>query len=427
MKWPKIAGWTLAALATLIVIVGVGGYLFLKSNSFNQFALRKIAEATQQATGAPTTIGSLDFSLYTLTAHLYNITVLGTGNPGQPPLLQIDKLTVGLEVQSALHRKVSLSELIVEHPVAYVRVDEAGKSNLPAVPPPQSSSNTGVFDLGVRHAQLIRGEVTYNDKKIPLNADLYNLGSEIHFDRAATRYSGSISYDNGRLQYGDYTALPHSLQARIDATPAEFLIESALLKIGNLVASLRANLSNYANPTLTGDYDLRLDAHDLAWLAPAYRPSGSVSLVGRIHYRDSANQTVLRGLALGGQIASDGFSASTTIARVSVQKLRGSFQLANGVLQANRIEIDSLGGRINADLNVRNLDATPSGHLRAALHSISLQATQHAVRQEANQVAISGIVNGTADASWTGSLNSVRVRSDLMVSAAAKSASRVAS
>src|SRR6202040_1197548 len=85
------------------------------------------------------------------------------------------------------------------------------------------------------------------------------------------------------------------------------------------------------------------------------------------------------------------------------------------------------GGRINADLNVRNLDATPSGHLRAALHSISLQATQHAVRQEANQVAISGIVNGTADASWTGSLNSVRVRSDLMVSAAAKSASRVAS
>src|SRR5579863_1089806 len=294
MKWRKIVGWTLGVLAGLLLTVGVGGYIFLKSNAFNQFALRKIEEATQQATGAPTAIRALDFSLPTLTAHLFDITVHGAENSNQPPLLQIDKLTVGLKIQSALHRKVSLSELIIEHPNAHVLVDVAGKSNLPTVPPTQGGSNTNVFDLAVWHAQLIRGEVTYNDKKIPLDADLYNLDVEANFDRTATRYNGSVSYDSGHLRYGEYAPLAHSFQAKFNATPSQLSIESVVAKIGNSLASVRANVSNYADPVVTGDYTVRVDAQDFAALAPSYRPRGSVSLVGQIHYRNAPNQSLLR-------------------------------------------------------------------------------------------------------------------------------------
>ena len=131
MKVRKVVGRTLAGLGAFLILVVAGGYLFLKSNSFHQFALRKIAEAADQATGGTTTIRSLDFNLSTLTAHLYNITLHGTENPTQPPLLQIDKLTIGLKIQSALRRQVNLSELIIEHPVVHVLVGHTGKSNLP--------------------------------------------------------------------------------------------------------------------------------------------------------------------------------------------------------------------------------------------------------------------------------------------------------
>ncbi len=141
----------------------------------------------------------------------------------QPPLLQIDKLTVGLKIQSALHQKVSLKELIVEHPVANLRVDRAGHSNLPVPPPSQSNSHTSIFDLAVRHAQIIHGEVDYNDLQSPLDADLYNLAADVHFDSLAIRYNGSISYDSGRLRYGQYAPLPHSLQAKFGATAARSL------------------------------------------------------------------------------------------------------------------------------------------------------------------------------------------------------------
>ncbi len=422
VKWRKLAAWLLAVLAMLLVSGAIGGYLFLKSSEFNQFARRKIAEAAQQATGAPTTIRGFDFSLSTLTAHLYNITVHGTESAGEAPLLQIDKLTVGLKIRSALHRKVNLSELVIEHPVAYVRVDSAGKSNLPTAPPSQSSSKTSLFDLAVRHAQLIRGNVTYNDRETPLDADLYNLAAEIHFGQVAKRYSGSISYDSGHLQYGKYAALPHSFQAKFSATPTLFSVESAVLKVGNSVASVRANLSNYSDPVVSADYNVQIDTKDFASMAPAYKPAGDLSLTGQIHYRNIPNESTLRGLVVDGEIASRALSAVAAGSRVSAGKLRGDYQLTDGALQARSIEFDFLGGRLNADLSVQNLDAAPSGRVRASLHSLSLREMQQAFR-EVKQVAISGTLNGTADASWAGSISKIHVGSDLVIKAAAKSAS----
>jgi translocation and assembly module TamB len=423
MKARKIAGWTLAAMSAVIVLAVVGGFLFLRSAAFRQFALRKIVEVTDQATGGKTTIGSMDFSLSTLTADLYHITIRGKENPGEAPLLQVDKLTVGLKIQSILHRKVSLSELTIEHPVANVRVDSKGASNLPTAPPSQSSSNTSVFDLAIGHARLINGQVNYNDKRTPLDADLHNLGVDIRFDSLATRYAGSISYDNGQLRYGQYAPLPHSFQAKFTATPAQLSVESAEMKIGNSKVSLRAQLNNYADPIADGDYNIRIDTKDFASFAPAYKPSGEIALTGRVHYKNIPNQSVLRALAVDGGIHSEVLSAVSPSGRILIDKLRGTYQLANGTLEAKGIEFDSLGGRVNAEINVRDLDSTPVGRLQASVHNVSLHAAQQSFRPELKQVVISGILDGSADASWQGSVSNIKVRSNLTAKADAKSTS----
>jgi uncharacterized protein involved in outer membrane biogenesis len=148
----------------LLLLAAIGGYVYLKSNSFQQFALHEIAQQADLATGGRSEIGGLDFNLSTLTAHLYNITLRGTEGRDQPPLLHADKLTVRLKIISALRRQVALRELLIEHPVVHMQISSDGKNNLPASPPSQSSSNTSVFDLAVQHAQLTNGEVNYNDR-----------------------------------------------------------------------------------------------------------------------------------------------------------------------------------------------------------------------------------------------------------------------
>ncbi len=195
MRWEKIIGWTVAILGILIVFGVVGGFFFLRTGSFQRMAIRTIVQDVNEATGGRAEIGSLDFQLSALTAHLCNITVHGTEAAGEPPLLQVDELTVGLKIQSVLQRKVTLSELAVEHPVARVRVDRNGKSNLPQAPRKQSGSSTSVFDLAVGHVGLSNGQVHYNDRSIPVDADLYGLKTEIRFEPIGTVYRGTISYD----------------------------------------------------------------------------------------------------------------------------------------------------------------------------------------------------------------------------------------
>jgi translocation and assembly module TamB len=419
MRWRKIVGWIFAISLLFLLSACIAGYFFLKSAPFNQFARRKIAEATQRATGAATAIGSLDFNIPTLTAHLDNITLRGREQPDRPPLLMIGKLTVGLNLQSLIHRKIDLKELVIEHPVAHLEIDSSGESNLPA-PPPTSGSHVSIFQLAVQHAQLIQGEVTYNNKKSAVEADLYNLRADVHFDRVAVRYSGSISYENGQLRYGGYAPLPHSLRAAFNALPEELSIESANLSIGRSTAWMRAVVRNYSDPTVEAKYNIAIDARDFASLIPAYRPSGDLSLAGHIRYRNVTGEPISRCVAVDGQFAGESLAGIIGVRRIRVSRMRGSFQFANGTLQAKWIRLDTLGGSLNADLKVRNLDSVPSGQLRASLHGISLEAIERMLSQSVKQVALAGTMEGTIEASWSRNIRNIRVRSDLDIAAEAK-------
>ena len=416
MKLRRIIGWTLAILVIVIGIGVTGGYFYLRSNAFRQFAIRKIVEQANQATGGHTQIGGLDFKLSTLTAHLYNVVIRGDEAPDAPPLLQLDKLTVALKIQSVLHRKINLSELLIDHPVVHLQVDSEGKTNIPKAPPSQSSSQTNVFELAVGHTALTRGEVNYNDRKTPLDADLYDLGTDITFEPFATRYRGSISYDRGQLRYGEYAPWPHSFDARFSATPAEFSVESAVMKVASSSVKLHAKLTNYSNPAIAGDYDIRIHTQDLEAMSPTAKASGDVSLSGKIHYQSDSNRPFLRSIAIEGQMGSEALSAVASGKRVEVRKLKGRYQLADGTLRAQGVEAELLDGRIDADADMTNFDTTPSSRVRATLHGISLRAAEQTVnRPELKNVVVSGSVDGTVQADWTGSVNNVRARSDLVV------------
>src|SRR5262249_12122586 len=135
MNWKSIVGWTFVAIGALVLIVVVGGYFYLQTNSFRQFAMRQIIEHADQATGGHTQIQSFEFKLSTLTAHLYGIVVRGKEPTTDRPLLTVNSLTVSLKIQSALRRKITLRELLIDHPVTYVQVNKRGETNVPQPPP----------------------------------------------------------------------------------------------------------------------------------------------------------------------------------------------------------------------------------------------------------------------------------------------------
>ena len=425
MKWKRIIGWTFAGFAALLIIAAVGGYTYLRTSSFQRFAVSKIVDSANTATGGRTEIGGFDLNLGALTAHLYNITVHGTESSGQPPLLHADRLTVSLRVVSALQRKVTLRELLIEHPVVHIQVTADGKNNLPTPPPSKDSgSSTNVFDLGIEHAQLINGEVDYNDRKTPLAADLYELGTDIHFDSLAKRYAGELSYKNGHLQYAEYSPLPHNLNLKFSATPDQFEVQPVVLQVGSSDVTLQAQLSNYSNPVAEGEYKIRIHAQDFAAMSPTVKPEGDVVLAGKLHYRPSGNEPALRAVSVDGQIASSTLRAIASGRHIDVKNLQGTYRLANGNLDITNVALDSFGGRITAAAKMQHVDATPEASVQATLSGISLRELQRAAgNQQVPGAAVSGTLRGRANATWKGSIANLRAQSDLFVQAVASSRS----
>jgi translocation and assembly module TamB len=422
MDWKRIVGRAFLGLLLLFVLVLFAGYLYLKSGSFQQLAIREIVKQTGAATGAQARIGGLAFNLSTLTAHLYNITIRGTEGLDQPPLLHADELTVSLRIVSALHRQVALSELLIARPIVHIQVNRQGDNNLPSMPQNQSSSHTSVFDFAVEHAQITNGEIDYNDRKTPLDADLHNLGTDFRFASLQKRYDGHFSYGSGTIRYAEYAALPHNLNLSFSATPSEFNLQSAILKLASSTVSLHARLSDYTTPAADGDYQIQIHTQDFASISPRVKAAGDVSLSGSLHYRATPNQPLLRNVLIDGHVASEALSAIASGSRVELRKLQGTYQMANGNLRVSDLTVNSLGGRIAAKAEIQHLDTTPESHIQAALQNISLRMLQQTLRANQLQSAsLAGTLGGKAEAALKGSIDNLRASSDLSVRAVASS------
>ena len=309
--WRKAVGWTAVAIGAVLLVVIAAAFLLLRSQGVHRWVLAKIVQSASESTGARVELQNYDVHLKTLTADIYGLTVHGTEAPGEKPLLQIRKATVGLKIISILHRKVNFSEVLVENPQINLTVDKDGRSNLPTPPPSNKKSSTNVFDLAVGHVLLTNGAVYVRDQKLPVYANLYGLNTEISFNQLGKKYVGSLGYESGTIFYGALKPLPHALEAKFDASPSELNLKPLVLKVGGSHVMLDATVRDYSStPVASGRYDVLLHTQDFAGLSSA-RTTGDVALAGTMNYHDVPNQPMLKNAKVNGNLNSNGLAILT--------------------------------------------------------------------------------------------------------------------
>ncbi len=427
--WRKTVGWTAAIIGAVLLVVIVGGVLLLNSSAFHRYLIATIQQNAGEATGARVELQDLTIHIKTLTADAYGLVIHGTEAPGEKPLLQVQHARVGVKIISIFHRKVNLSELIVENPIVSLVVNKEGRSNLPEPPQPQQkSSSTNVFDLAVGHVLLTNGQIYLKHRKIPVDANLTDLRTEISFSQLAKKYSGTLAYQNGVIHYEQLKPLPHRLEAKFEATPSELNLKPLLLTLGGSRFTLQATVRDYNNtPVANGRYDFVLHTQDFAGLSSA-NAAGDVALSGSLNYKDVPNQPVLRNVSLSGDLSCNGLAVSSPQAAVKIQKIAGRYQLANGNFKADAVALDLLNGRLTADGTMEHVDATPRSRFHLAVAGISLQGLKSSLRNGSNQsVPVTGTIDATADASWTGSMANLRANSSIVMQGSVVAANKSAS
>ena len=398
-----MSAWIVGGLVTLIALVAIVATVVVHSARFHNYVLNTVQKQASDTLGVQVQLQNFTLHLSTLSLDLYGLTVHGAAPYANPPLLQVDHAEVGVRVISILHRKWYLDSFRVDRPIVKVFTDAHGISNIPTLKSSGSSSNTSVFDLGVRHAVLDRGEVYYNNRQSVLGADMHDLEFRASFNSLLQQYSGTLSYTDGHLSSGSFRPIPHSLEAQFDATPTTFHLTHAKLTSGPSQFLLTAKLEDYSDPKVQAQYDAVVDGRQFQQaLNNSSVPVGLIHASGSLQYRQIANRPLLDALVLNGDLSSQRLDVRTAAVRARIDNLAAHYALANGNATLHDLRANLLGGELTGTGEMDNLSGNSHSKLNAAVRGVSLAALKSMLAPSAlpRNVALGGALNAEAQATW---------------------------
>jgi len=416
--WLRIFVWFWIGSTTVSLLGFIAVLILLHNARFHNYLIGKVESEASDSLGVRVQLENFALHFDTLSVDLYGITVDGAAPYANRPLLQVDHVNAGVRVVSVLHRAWYLDNLRIDRPIAHVFVDEHGVSNIPTIKSIGNSSNTSVFDLGIRHALLENGEVYYNDKPSQLAVDLHDLEFKSTFNSWMKKYSGKLTYSNGRMVYGAFSPLTHNLEAEFSATPATFDLSNCKLVVGESNAVLAATLNNYRNPNVQGRYTISVDGKQFqSLLHEPTVPSGTVVTSGTVQYQQTAGKALLDSLVINGDIASKRLDVKTSAARASVANVAGKYSLANGDAALNDFRAEVFGGAVTAFGTMKNIAGDSHSDVKAAVRGVSVAQLTQALGASASQmkVAVSGKLSADATAAWGKTIDDLIAKVDATV------------
>ena len=373
-RWKRIVAWTAGILLALVIVVVAGVYVLLHSQKFHDYLLSVAETKTGAALNTQVQLQNFALHLSPPALDLYGVTVYGVGPGAGRPLLEVDRIGLGLRIISILHRQWNLDRVTVNHPVANLIVAANGQTNLPT----SGNSNTSVFDLAIRHVVLDRGVVYYNDRETPLYADLSDLEFQSSYSSADNgQYFGTLSYRDGHLQYGSYAPIQHDLKAQFNARRDGMTLSNVKLTTGSSQVLLNASLDDYASPRVHAKYVVILSLAELRNVmhSPTV-PSGVVVVNGIADYNSAPGRAALDTTSLQGTVHSRVLQVRTASLRTDIRDLDAAYTFANGNVELRGVSAQLLGGSFRANATVRNVMGNQQGHIVATVRGISLGGPQ---------------------------------------------------
>jgi translocation and assembly module TamB len=283
-----------------------------------------------------------------------------------------------------------------------------------------SSSNSTIFDLGIRHAVLTNGAIFYNDQPSSLALDLRGVQLNATYSSIARKYAGTLAYSDGRLNYSGNEIPAHVLNLHFDATPTTFHLSPARIQAGNTNLVLDATIDNYSAPSVRLQYSATVDGQQLAAILhnPSI-PAGLVSVSGNAQYHSVAGRTFLESLIVNGDLTSGELVAKTPSLRAEVSNIAAHYSLADGDATLRDFRASLLGGEVTAQGTMKKIGGDSRSKFYASLHGISLASAKRMMGSVASTgpVAIAGTLNATATATWGKTFDDLIAHTDASIHA----------
>jgi translocation and assembly module TamB len=358
--WPK--------LLLLLVVLTLGAVsVVVESGLIDRWTRVILVLQLEKLTGARVEIGAFHFHLLRLRAEMDGVTMHGREEKGLPPLFHAARVTAGIRLLSFFGRRFALSELVIDHPDIFIRIDQNEESNIPAprAPTPEGSWRGPLFDLQIAHLRLENGSCVFNDVRVPLAVEANNFQFGLTYaggkvGGSGEAYVGTAAWNRMLLVTHRYLPFRSDVSLKFTLTRSAFSLEELRWKLPHSEVDLRADLASFARPD---DWSFRyrgklaLDDINTVMRQPQ-NPNGAIDFTGNAQYQ--AGQWSGNGhfRATGVNLPYMWFHSKNVDAT-------GDFQLARDHLAVPQFVVHALGGslagRLEADLHTWQFHAVSQG------------------------------------------------------------------
>jgi translocation and assembly module TamB len=402
---------------TTIFILGIvaallaAAFVIIHTRPFTNYARRKIIQMAEAKLGSRVAIGSLSIPWDQLAVEVRGLTLYGRGTRSTPPLAQIPRLKVGIELGPLLGGQFKLSQLLIDRPVLHINVNSRGLSNFPSLTKtsgaPSGSNNSSanlLFDLAIRHLQVNQARILYNNATIPLSAELTDVNATASFDSRSMEYSGTLRYGSGRIVAKNYESIESSANLRFVASRSRIICNPLTITFAGSRLSLYATVENYSKLRITGRYDAHIAAQEVSRvLRNQMIPAGEISTAGALEYESAPGSSLWDELRMQGTARSSQLAINLRQFSAPIRNLRAAYALDHGALQISSLRGDLLGGQMEVNSHRISLTGESASELRATVTNVSLRDAGEALPGSPyGRVNLAGRANLAMGISWSG-------------------------
>jgi translocation and assembly module TamB len=274
-----------AAFVIVVMALAISSVLIFQSGWFQERLRERILRELENGTGGRVELGNFSFNWRTLEATVAPLILHGTESADEPPMVRIEKVTIGLRVISALERRVDLASVHLDRPSVYIAVYPDGTTNLPVPRAAQDKSSWAghLVDLAVRRYEVVGGLVEYDNRLLPVDLRGEDLRLAMNYEAAAKRYRGDVA--SHHLHMGLSMATPVEFDAAANFTLERDRLTVTRLHVasGQSRADLTGALTGLRAPS--GEFRVKalVAARDAAYtFSLPLQPTGSATAEGTL-------------------------------------------------------------------------------------------------------------------------------------------------
>lgn len=402
--------------------MGIAIFWYVHTNVFQEMVHRRLIAALEHITGGKVDVGKVTAVPFRFRVEVRDLTIHGKETAGEIPYAHVDHLTVHLKVISVLETEFGFQSVMLDHPVIHLIVYPDGTTNQPAPKVSQTMGKTAVeqlFAMSIGYLQVSRGELLWNDQRIPFDFSGRDISAEMNYSLLRRRYESYVRV--GRFDTKLANGKPFTSIASAQFSLGEQSVEVQSLQWSSGHSHLEASgrIDDLRNPKFTGTYNAKLDLGEAGSVARmrALR-AGELDIAGKGTYSQAdflttgkllVKDLVWRDESLVLHRATFSAQYNATPKQLKLSELQAKLfeGIANGDAEVQNWLSSSQLGSTNAK-NIRKqgrTDEDQRGTIHVRYKDFSLRALAEGLSTENHpftRLRLAGLLAGTAEAKWKG-------------------------